>query len=354
MNMDIRIGAHTVGSGHPPFVIAEMSGNHNQSLERALAIVEAAAKAGAHALKLQTYTAETMTLDLAEGDFRVNDSGSLWAGSSLFDLYRQAYTPWEWHEPIFRRARELGMECFSTPFDASALDFLESLGVPCYKIASFENTDLPLIRKAAATGKPIIISTGMATAEELTETVATVRAAGNDKLVLLKCTSTYPAEPYNSHIRTLPHLSETFGCAVGLSDHTMGVGVAVAAVALGACVVEKHFTLSRADGGVDSAFSLEPAELAALVTETRRAWQSLGEVRYGPSQDEIASLKFRRSIYVTQDLVPGDVLGVDNLRCIRPGGGLPPKHYDQLLGRRVVKAVKKGTPASWDLVDSAR
>lgn len=351
MNMDIRIGVHTVGSGHPPFVIAEMSGNHNQSLKRALAIVEAAARAGAHALKLQTYTAETMTLDLAEGDFRINDSGSLWDGNSLFDLYRQAYTPWEWHEPIFRRAHELGMECFSTPFDTSALEFLESLGVPCYKIASFENTDLPLIRKVAATGKPIIVSTGMATAEELAETVATIRATGNDKLVLLKCTSTYPADPCNSHIRTLPHLRETFGCEVGLSDHTMGIGVAVAAVALGATVVEKHFTLRRADGGVDSAFSLEPEELAALVTETYRAWQSLGEIHYGPSQGEIASLKFRRSVYVTRDLAPGDVLSEDNLRCIRPGGGLAPKHFDQLLGRRVVKTVKKGTPASWDMLE---
>lgn len=354
MNKPILIGAHTVGSGHPPFVIAEMSGNHNQSLDRALAIVEAAARAGAHALKLQTYTAETMTLDLAEGDFRIYDSRSLWAGSSLFDLYRQAYTPWEWHEPIFRLARELGMECFSTPFDASALEFLESLDVPCYKIASFENTDLPLIRKVAATGKPIIVSTGMATAEELTETVATIRGMGNDKLVLLKCTSTYPAEPSSSHIRTLPHLAATFGCVVGLSDHTMGVGVAVAAVALGACVVEKHFTLSRADGGVDSAFSLEPAELAALVSETNRAWKSLGDVHYGPSEGEIPSLKFRRSIYVTRDLVPGDVLGEDNLRCIRPGGGLAPKYFDQLLGRRVVKVVKKGTPASWDLVGDER
>jgi pseudaminic acid synthase len=351
MNHQIKIGARNVGSNHPPFVIAEMSGNHNQSLERALAIVEAAATAGAHALKLQTYTAETMTLDLDEGDFRINDSLSLWTGRSLFDLYRQAHTPWEWHEPIFRRARELGMECFSTPFDASALEFLESLDVPCYKIASFENTDLPLIRKVASTGKPIIVSTGMATAEELAETVATIRATGNDKLVLLKCTSTYPADPASSHIRTLPHLRETFGCEVGLSDHTMGVGVAVAAVALGATVVEKHFTLDRAEGGVDSAFSLEPEELAALVTETYRAWQSLGEICYGPTHGEIASLKFRRSIYITRDLAPGDILGEDNLRCIRPGGGLAPKYFDQLLGRKVAMAVKKGTPASWDLLD---
>jgi N-acetylneuraminate synthase len=338
MNADIRIGRRTIGVGHPPFVIAEMSGNHDQSIDRALAIVEAAAKAGAHALKLQTYTAETMTLDLAEGDFRINDPNSLWAGNSLFELYRRGSTPWDWHKAIFQRANELGMECFSTPFDATSVDFLEALG------------DLPLIRRVATTGKPIIISTGMATAVELDETVEAVRSTGNDKLILLKCTSTYPAEPLNSHIRTLPHLRATYGCEVGLSDHTLGVGVAVAAVALGATVVEKHFTLRRADGGVDSAFSLEPEELTALVTETERAWQALGEVHYGPTEKEIPSLKFRRSIYVTEDLAAGDILTEHNIRCIRPAGGLAPKHYDALLGRRVVKPVKRGTPANWDLL----
>jgi N-acetylneuraminate synthase len=345
-----RIANIEIGRHAPPFVIAEMSGNHNQSLDRAMALVEAAAKTGAHALKLQTYTADTMTLDLAAGDFRIEDPNSLWSGSSLYDLYKKAHTPWDWHAPIMKRADELGMLCFSTPFDASAVDFLETLGVPCYKIASFENTDLPLIKKTAATGKPLIVSTGMASEAELAETVEAIRSTGNDKFVLLKCTSTYPAEPVNSHLRTIPDLRERFGCEVGLSDHTMGVGPAVAAVALGATVIEKHFTLRRADGGVDSAFSLEPEEFTALVTETKRAWQALGSVNYGPTDEEKASLKFRRSIYVVKDLVAGDVLDADNMRCIRPGGGLPPKHYEVLLGRRVVKPVKKGTPASWDIV----
>lgn len=349
MNYEFKIGHNKIGKNNPPFIIAEMSGNHNQSLERALAIVDAAANAGAHALKLQTYTAETMTLDIAAGEFVVQDANSLWTGKSLFELYAQAYTPWEWHEPIFRRAHQLGMECFSTPFDASAVDFLESLDVACYKIASFENTDLPLIRKVAATGKPLILSTGMATFEELNDAVATIRATGNQKFILLKCTSTYPADPVNSNIRTLPHLRETFNCEVGLSDHTMGIGVSVAAVAFGATVIEKHFTLAREDGGVDAAFSIEPKELAMLVTETQRAWQSLGSISYGPTQSEISSLKFRRSIYISQDLEPGDILSEDNLRCIRPGGGLSPKYFNDLLGRRVIFPVKKGTPASWDL-----
>jgi N-acetylneuraminate synthase len=331
-------------------VIAEMSGNHNQSLDRAMALVEAAAKTGAHALKLQTYTADTMTLDLQSGDFRIGDPNSLWSGSSLYDLYKKAHTPWEWHAPIIKRAGDLGMICFSTPFDASAVDFLETLGVPCYKIASFENTDLPLIKKVASTGKPLIVSTGMASEAELAETVDAIRSVGNDKFVLLKCTSTYPAEPVNSHLRTIPDMRERFRCEVGLSDHTMGVGSAVAAVALGAAVIEKHFTLRRADGGVDSAFSLEPAEFAALVTETHRAWQALGVVHYGPTEEEKPSLKFRRSIYVVKDLATGDALNKDNIRCIRPGSGLPPRHYEALLGRRVVKPVKKGTPASWDIV----
>ncbi len=350
MSASFKIGSRSVGLGHPPFVIAEMSGNHNQSLERALTIVDAAAKTGAHALKLQTYTADTMTIDIAEGEFFIDDPKSLWKGSSLYSLYQKAHTPWEWHEPLMRRAESLGMVCFSTPFDDTAVDFLESLNVACYKIASFENTDHNLIRKVAAAGKPMIVSTGMASVAEIDETVQVARRAGCNDIVLLKCTSTYPATPENSHVRTIPHLREMFGCEVGLSDHTMGIGASVAAVALGATVIEKHFTLRRADGGVDSTFSMEPEELQALVTETERAWQSLGQIHYGALAQEVPSLRFRRSIYVVQDLKPGDVLTRENLRCIRPGLGLPPKYFETLLGRKVRAAVKRGTPATWDLV----
>lgn len=350
MTAEFFIGNYRVGMDAEPFIIAEMSGNHNQSLERALAIVEAAAKAGAHALKLQTYTADTMTLDIAEGEFFISDAGSLWNGKSLYDLYQEAYTPWEWHQPIFARAKQLGLIAFSTPFDETAVDFLETMDVPAYKIASFENTDLPLIRKVAATGKPMIMSTGMATVAEIDEAVNAARAAGCRNLVLLKCTSTYPATPENSNILTIPHMRQLFGCEIGLSDHTMGVGASVAAVAHGATVIEKHFTLSRADGGVDSAFSLEPHELATLVIETKRAWQSLGTVKYGAGKSEQKSLVFRRSLYIARDMVAGEVFTPDNLRCIRPGLGLAPKHYDTLLGKRIARDVKVGTPVAWDMV----
>jgi len=346
-----KIGHHTIGADAPPFIIAEMSGNHNQSLEVALQIVEAAARAGAHALKLQTYTAETMTLDLSEGEFFIKDPGSLWAGTSLYELYEKAHTPWEWHAPIFARAKELGMLAFSTPFDDSAVDFLESLDVPAYKIASFENTDLPLIRRVAATGKPLIISTGMASIAELDESVRAAREAGCKDLVLLKCTSTYPATPLNSNVRTIPHLRELFGCEVGLSDHSMGVGVSVAAVALGATVVEKHFTLDRSAGGVDASFSLEPAEMASLVVETERAWQAMGQVHYGVTEAERKSLVYRRSLYVTADMAAGDTFSRDNLRAIRPGLGLPPKHIDVVLGRRASTPIKRGTPLDWSLLE---
>lgn len=346
----IRIADRRIGRTHPPFIVAEMSGNHNHSLDRALAIVDAAADAGVHAIKLQTYTADTITLNVAEGEFFISDDDSLWKGSSLYELYKLAHTPWDWHEPIMRRARERGLICFSTPFDETAVDFLERLDVPAYKIASFENVHLPLIRKVAATGRPLIISTGMASLSELDEAVQAARAAGCRDLVLLKCTSTYPATPDNSNILTIPHLRQLFGCEVGLSDHTMGVGVAAAAVAHGATVIEKHFTLRRADGGVDSTFSLEPDELRALVLETERAWQSLGRVAYGAGESERKSLVFRRSIYVAADLQAGDVLTRENLRCVRPGMGLPPKHYEALLGRRINADVKKGTPVRWDLV----
>jgi pseudaminic acid synthase len=340
----VQIGSRFIGTGHPPFVIAEMSGNHNQSLQRAFELVDAAAVAGAHALKLQTYTADTITLNVRGGDFEIRDQGSLWAGQNLHDLYTKAYTPWEWHEPIMERARQHGLLCFSSPFDESAVDFLEDLDVPAYKIASFENNHLPLIRRAAATGKPLIMSTGMASLADLEQAVTTAREAGCRDLVLLKCTSTYPATPANTNIRTIPHLRELFGCEVGLSDHTMGVGVSVAAVALGACVIEKHFTLARADGGVDSAFSLEPAELAALVQETERAWQALGEVRYGPTEAERTSLHFRRSIYVSAEITEGELFTAQNIRVVRPGYGAPPHLYDQLLGRTARRDYAPGTP----------
>ena len=346
----MQIGTRTIGLANPPFVIAEMSGNHNQSLERALEIVDAAAKTGAHALKIQTYTADTMTLDLDKGEFLISDPNSLWEGTSLYTLYQEAYTPWEWHKPIFDRCRELGIIGFSTPFDDTAVDFLETLDVPCYKIASFENTDIPLIRKVAATGKPMIISTGMATVAEMDETVRAAREAGCKDFILLKCTSTYPATPGNTNILTIPHMRELFGCEVGLSDHTMGIGVSIASVALGATVIEKHFTLSRADGGVDSTFSMEPAEMASLVVESERAWQALGEVKYGQTEMEKKSLVFRRSLYLVDDVKAGEVLTLKNLRAIRPGLGLPPKYLSILLGRRLAKDVKKGTAMTWDLL----
>jgi N-acetylneuraminate synthase len=346
----ITIGNRKIGSTEKPFIIAEMSGNHNQSLDRALEIVEAAAKAGAHGLKIQTYTPDTMTLDLNEREFHINDPDSLWAGKSLYELYDEAYTPWEWHKPIFDRARLLGIIPFSTPFDDTAVDFLENLNVPCYKIASFENTDLPLIRRVAATGKPLIISTGMATIAELDETVRAARESGCRDLVLLKCTSTYPTTADNTNIMTIPHMRELFDCEVGLSDHTMGVGVSVASIALGATVIEKHFTLNRANGGVDSAFSMEPAEMAQLVTETEQAWQALGKITYGTTQSEEKSRIFRRSLYITKDLKAGDVLTRENVRAIRPGHGLAPKYFDIILGKKVVKDIKKGCPLSWDLL----
>lgn len=345
----VNIAGRAIGLGQTPFVIAEMSGNHNQSLERALAIVEAAATAGAHALKIQTYTADTMTLDLDKGEFFISDPGSLWQGKSLYKLYQEAYTPWEWHKPIFDRCHELGMIGFSTPFDETAVDFLENLDVPCYKIASFENTDIPLIRKVAATGKPMIISTGMASVAELDDTVRAARAAGCNELVLLKCTSTYPASPENTHIRTIPHMRELFGCEVGLSDHTMGTGVAVASVALGASVIEKHFTLRRADGGVDSTFSLEPEEMCALVIESHRAWQALGQVTYGPAEAEKASMIYRRSLYVVRDIQAGEIFTGENVRAIRPGYGLPPKHLDTVRGRQARRLLRKGTALNWDM-----
>ncbi len=346
----ITIGNRNIGAGHPPFIIAEMSGNHNQSLARALEIVEAVAMTGAHALKIQTYTPDTMTLDLDEREFHIGDPNSLWVGNSLYKLYGEAYTPWEWHKPIIERARKLGIVAFSTPFDDTAVDLLESLEVPCYKIASFENTDLPLIRRVAMTGKPLIISTGLASVAELDETVRTAREAGCKDLILLKCTSTYPASAHNTNILTIPHMRELFGCEVGLSDHTTGVGVSVASVALGASVIEKHFTLDRDEGGVDSTFSMEPGEMTQLVIETKRAWEAMGQVSYGATPSEKASIVFRRSLYVVQDLKTGEELTKHNVRAIRPGLGLAPKYLSVVLGKRASRDVKRGTALAWNML----
>ena len=348
--MTIEIAGRPIGVDQPPFVIAEMSGNHNQSLDRALAIVDAAAQAGAHAIKLQTYTADTMTLDVRGGSFEIKDPNSLWSGKNLHDLYKQAYTPWEWHSPIMERARERGLICFSSPFDETAVDFLCDLGVPAFKIASFENNHLPLIQKAASTGRPLIISTGMATLGELEQAISTVREAGCEQLILLKCTSTYPATPENTNISTIPHLKQLFGAEVGLSDLTMGVGVAVASVALGASVIEKHFTLSRADGGVDSAFSMEPDELKALVLETERAWQAVGQVTYGPTAVEQKSLIFRRSIYIASNIKRGQIFTSENLKIVRPGNGLAPSMYNQIIGKTAKRDYVKGEPLKLDSV----
>ncbi|MFD2998806.1 pseudaminic acid synthase [Pontibacter toksunensis] len=347
MIQEISIGGRMIGPNHKPFIIAEMSGNHNQSLERALAIVDAAANAGADAIKLQTYTADTMTLP---GAFTIEDEDSLWKGRELYDLYKEAYTPWEWHKPIFEKARARGILAFSSPFDETAVDMLEELGAPAYKIASFENTDHPLIRKVAATGKPVIISTGAATVSELDEAVSVLRGAGCEQFIMLKCTSTYPARPANTNLVTIPHMRDLFGVQVGLSDHTMGVGAAVAAVALGATVIEKHFTLSRADGGVDAAFSLEPAELRSLVTETERAWEALGYIQYGVQRAEEKSRLFKRSVYVSEDMKAGETFTEANIRVIRPGLGLAPKYYEGLIGKIAKQDIKAGTPLSWDLV----
>lgn len=346
----MKIESCSIDSKHQPFIIAEMSGNHNQSLERAIAIVEAAAKSGAHAIKLQTYTADSLTLDIKEGDFFISDEKSLWKGKSLYDLYTEASTPREWHNPIMKRAKELGLICFSTPFDEEAVDFLESINVPAYKIASFENTHLPLIRKIARTRKPVILSTGMASLAELGQSVQTIRKHGCHQLVLLKCTSTYPADPSDSNILTIPHMRDLFDCEVGLSDHTIGIGTALAAVAHGATVIEKHFTLSRSEGGVDSAFSMEPDEMKLLVHESRQAWLSLGKIFYQPTAAEEASLKYRRSIYFSKDLAAGESLDTDSIKIVRPGMGLPPQFYDILLGRVVKKSVKKGTAVQWELL----
>ena len=345
---DIKIGDRLIGDTHPPFVIAEMSGNHNQSLERALTMVDQAAASGAHALKLQTYTADTITMNSRNESFRISDPDSLWHGKYLYDLYQDAHTPWHWHEAIFKRAAELGMQAFSSPFDLSAVDFLETLNVPAYKIASFENSHVPLLQKVAATGKPVIISTGASTLAEIATAVGVLTDAGCTRMVVLKCTSTYPASPEHTNLQTLPNLRETLGCPVGLSDHTMGVGASVAAVALGARVIEKHFTLSRADGGVDSEFSLEPSELKLLVEECERAFLSLGRVKYGFSELESRSRLHKRSIYLQKDVAVGDVFTEDNLKIIRPSDGLECQYWDLVIGKTARHNLSAGTPLTWD------
>jgi N-acetylneuraminate synthase len=340
-----------ISDKQPPFVIAEMSANHNQSLDRAFEIVDEAARIGVHAVKIQTYTADTMTLDLKDNEFLVSDENSLWKGKTLYDLYREASTPWKWHRAIFDRCKKRGLIGFSTPFDSTAVDFLESLNVPCYKIASFENTHIPLIKKVASTGKPFFMSTGMATYEELKDSIEVIRQSGNPNFILMKCTSSYPALPEDANLTTIPDLKARFRCHVGVSDHTMGIGVSVAASALGAVAIEKHFILSRNEEGVDSSFSMEPAEMKLLVEESKKAWQSLGQVVYGPTEKEKKSLQFRRSLYIVKDLRTGDVLNVNNVRAIRPGLGLPPKYFELVLGKKIKRNACRGTPLNWDMID---
>ncbi len=346
--MAIKIKNMIIGEGHPPFIIAEMSGNHNQSLERALEIVKAASMAGAHALKIQTYTPDTMTLNLSEREFYIEDPKSLWKGKSLYELYKEAMTPWEWHRPIKEACEKLGMIFFSTPFDETAVDFLESLNVDLYKIASFENTDHELLKKVAKTGKPIIMSTGMASLSELEESLTVLRQHGAKDIVLLKCTSAYPSDPREANLKTIAAMRDIFQVDVGLSDHTMGIGVAIASIGLGATVIEKHFTLDRKEGGVDSAFSMEPHEFKMLAEESQRAHASLGTINFEVSATEKHSLKFRRTLYITKDLAKGDVITKDHVRAIRPGLGLPVKHYHLVLGSVANCDIKKGTALTFD------
>jgi N-acetylneuraminate synthase len=346
----INFGDVPVGPEHQPFVIAEMSGNHNGDLERAKDIVRAMAETGVQALKLQTYTADTITLDVDLPAFRLPSEHELWGGARLYDLYQEAHTPWEWHEPIFELANSLGMLAFSSPFDPTAIDFLEKLNVPAYKVASNEIGDLPLVRAMAETGKPIIISTGSATLMDIDAAVRAARSTGNEQIVVLSCTASYPAPPEQSNLRSIPVLRDALGVQIGLSDHTMGIGASIAAVALGATVIEKHVTLSRADGGVDSAFSLEPHEVKALVEGTKVAQQALGEPVVGPKQAEQNVLRFRRSLYVTRDVKAGEKVAPDNVRSVRPAGGLPPDAFSSVEGREFRQDTPKGTPLTWDVL----
>jgi pseudaminic acid synthase len=352
MTADIIIGTRKVGPNHPPLIVAEVSGNHNGSLENALKLVDEAKKAGVHAIKLQTYTPDTITLDVREGEFLVSDPKSLWKGRNLYDLYQEAHTPWEWHKPIFDHCKKLGLIAFSTPFDETAVDFLEELNVPCYKIGALEIVDLPLIKKAAQTGKPLIISIGAATLAETGEAVEVARKAGCKDIILLKCNKVYPAQPIDCHLRTLPHLANCFNTLVGLSDHTLSLGVAIASVALGGCLIEKHFTFSRAEGGIDSAFSSEPAEFKALVEESKSAWEALGRIQYDPLESEKLELTFRPSLYFVEDIAAGVIVQSHHIRSVRPGKGLPIKEIDHVIGLKLLESVKKGTPVSWKVFKS--
>ncbi len=337
-------------SSRKPYIVAEMSGNHNGSLDRALQLVDAAADAGADAIKIQTYTADTMTVDVKHPRFQISSGHDLWGGDYLYQLFERAHTPWDWHAPIFDRARERGITPFSSPFDRTAVELLEKLDAPMYKIASSEITDLPLIRLAAGTGKPIIISTGMATLHEITAAVEAARGAGATDITVLSCTASYPAPPEETNLRRIPVLAEALRLPIGLSDHTMGIGVPIAAVAYGAVLIEKHFTLDRTDGGVDSAFSLDRAELKLLVTESERAWQALGTTSIGPTEAERESLRFRRSLYVVADVRAGEPVTEQNVRSIRPTGGLEPNLIGTVLGRTFTTDATKGTPLTWDLI----
>lgn len=337
----VKINNREISLHTRPFIIAEMSGNHNQSLDRAIAIIDSAADCGVDAIKLQTYTADTITM---EGVYKIDDKNSLWYGKELHQLYKEAYTPWEWHETIFSYAQKKGLICFSSPFDETAVEFLEKLNAPLYKIASFENTHFPLLKKVAQTGKPVIMSTGVINLADLEDSVNYLKKNGCKTPVLLKCTSTYPANPENTNILTIPDMRKRFGCEIGLSDHTMGIGVAVASVALGAVVIEKHFTLNRADGGVDSEFSMEPHEMKLLVQETHKAWLALGKVNYEPTDKEKNSMLFKRSIYISADIKKGEKITTDNIKIIRPALGLAPKYYDRIIGKSVNKDLQKGSP----------
>ncbi len=340
----MKIGSRSIGKSFPPFIVAEMSGNHNQSLDRALKIIDKASEAGADAIKIQTYTADTITLNSDKKDFVINDDSSLWSGEKLHSLYQKAYTPWEWHEKIIDYCIEKNIICFSSPFDESAVEFLNKFQLPAYKIASFENNHIPLIKCAAKKGKPLIISTGMSTVSEIQKAVYAAREEGCNDIVLLKCTSTYPASPLNSNISTIPHLKSLFNTEVGISDHTLGIGVPIASVGFGACMIEKHFTLDRSEGGVDSQFSLEPNELKSLVVESKRAWESIGEITYGPTEDEKLSLVFKRSIYISEDIKKGERFTNQNIRIVRPGYGCNPEFYEDLIGKVAKKDFVSGEP----------
>ena len=344
-----QIAGRTIGPGQPPYVIAELSGNHNGEIERAFRLIDAAKKAGADAVKLQTYTADTITIDHDGPGFTI--SGGLWNGRRLYDLYREAHTPWDWHVPLFEHARKVGISCFSSPFDPSAIEFLKTLKVPAYKIASFEMIDTPLIRQAAATGKPLILSTGMADAAEIGEAMAAAKVGGAGEVALLHCVSGYPTPPEEANLARIPALATEYGCPIGLSDHTLGTDVAIASVALGAAIIEKHFTLARADGGPDAAFSLEPVELAALVKSVRTAHAALGRADYGRTASEQTNVMFRRSLYAVQDIAAGETLTEKNVRSIRPGYGLAPKHLPEVLGRHARRAIARGTPMSFELIE---